>query len=493
MMIERNLGKRNPILQSIIDNWFYILVVYFFYRFPYLVAEWSNVEVEGRAGESVIWQREMITIFSFMMLAISYNLMFGFTGLISFGHAVFFGMGAYTVAIVTAQFEMTFPEGVVAALGLSTILSLFWAVAAFRTKGVYFAVFTLAFAEIFALGVGLNALNEFTGGADGIDWRDGMPEWLDPVRERLTLYNAALICTVVTFIFVRRLMNSPTGKVLIAMRNNETRALTLGYNVYMYKMVSIIISGWIATIAGIIFALSPLNARRVNTGFLGLDRTVDPLLYTLIGGIGTMPGPVIGTLLLRVGEKFLRVPELRVDLRFIIGRITFTLDAEEYWPIMLGLTLILFTLFVPFGITGELNKTWIQLRQWIRRFMYNPLVYRYPQVATWARPLTGEPPTLAIAIAQQNPNPNLLEWLLRYPIVFMNSFTIAFAFTIGAITWEWRNGVEWFLFWIVVSIPFRLMILGYRFLKYFFRVRHQNEQLKKSPETVTVSTEVQPT
>jgi branched-chain amino acid transport system permease protein len=490
-MSDDRLGRRNPIVETLFNNWPYVLAIIFFWRFPYLVAEWSNSNVDGPIGDSVFWQAIMIEVFILCLLALSYNLMFGYTGLISLGHAMFFGFGAYSVAILVKTYERTFMEAVIGTLAFSVILALIWAVAAFRLKSVYFAMFTLAIAEVaFALTT-LTLFSHITNGEDGFLWRTEIPDWINPRApagrvpgNRLTQYYVVMGVVFLSYFLVRRLMNSPSGKAIIAIRENETRAQTLGFNVYLYKMLAIIVSGLLATLAGIMHAIAPFTIS-VTPNAYGLERTIDPLLHTLIGGTGTIPGPFIGAFLLRVGENFLREPEVFVDLRFIIGRYTTTIDGEEYWPLMLGATFVVFVLLVPYGIVGEINRIWLDARRWIRNYLYNPLVYRFPRLATLAKPLTGEPPEKAIALAQRNPNPDYLGWLKSHPSAAMNSFTLIFVAVVTLATFDWRVGVEWLLFWVLISLPIRILVLLYRGWRRFVEMRESGQ-----PEaTVTQSVE----
>jgi branched-chain amino acid transport system permease protein len=455
-MLENRLRRRNPLIQTIFDNWFYILILVFLWRFPHIVAAMTGSEANpaGRAvGESTFWQSVMIQAFILAILAISYNLMFGFTGLISFGHGVFYGTGVYTVAILVKNFEVSFARSIGVALLLSVIISVIWAVAAFRIKGVYFAMFTLAFAEIFFLLSKLTIFRSLTGGDDGISWP--VPDWLNPIQNRLMVYNVTLTCLVVSFLLVRRLMNSPSGKVLVAIRDNQVRTQTLGFNIYLYKTLAIVVAGLLATLAGI---LHTVLERQAEPSVLGLGRTVDPLIMSLIGGIGTIPGPVVGAGLLRIGEEFLRKPDLQVDLNFIIYRYTDVVDSTRYWAVALGLSFILFVMVVPYGVVGQVNKIWIEMRRWLRRYVFNPIVRRYPFLATLASEVSGEPVEMGLALAQQPIKPSLREWVQQNPNAAINSLTMAVTLITGLVVWDWRVGVSWFLFLVVISLPLRIFI-----------------------------------
>ena len=346
------------------------------------------------------------------------------------------------------------------ALALGVLIALIWAMAAFRLKGVYFAMFTLAFTQIFYELSRLTLFKFLTGGDDGITWT--APDWINAVKNRLTLYYVAMAVFLFAFILVRRLMNSPSGKVLVALRDNPVRAETLGFNIYLYRALSIVLSGFLATFAGV---MHTVNFRQAEPTALGLGRTVDPLIMSLIGGIGTNPGPVLGAGLLRIGEQFLRKEGLQVDLNFMIYRYTTTVDSEKYWAVALGLAFILFVLVVPYGLVGSLNKTWIEIRRWMRKYFYNPLVKKYPTLAIWAEPFTGEPPEVAKALAHLPREHDLKGWALAYPFAAMNGATGVIAVVMGLLSWSWRVAASWMLFLLLISVPLRIIALGRRFQK----------------------------
>lgn len=463
-MTENRLRRRHPLVQTFYDNWPYLLALILLWRFPYIVADITNSDVAPDSprivSDAKFWQGVMVEVFTFGVLAISYNLMFGFTGLISFGHGVFFGTGVYTVAILASKYGQSFEKSVLIALALGVIIALVWALASFRLKGVYFAMFTLAFAQIFYELSRITLFKFLTGGDDGITWTS--PDWINAVRNRLTLYYVSMTMFVFAFVLVRRLMNSPSGKVLIALRDNPVRAETLGFNVYLYRTLSIVVSGFLATLAGI---MHTVNFRQAEPTALSLGRTVDPLIMSLIGGIGTNPGPVLGAGLLRIGEQFLRKDGLQVDLNFIIYRYTTTVDAEKYWAVALGVAFILFVLLIPYGLVGSINKSWIESRRWLRKYAYNPLVKQYPVVATWAAPFTGEPPEVAKALAQIPPPLDLKGWVMTYPSAALNSVTAIIVVLMGLINWSWRVAVSWLLFLLLISIPLRFGAFVWRFQK----------------------------
>jgi branched-chain amino acid transport system permease protein len=378
--MQKSSGSFSDMLRvTLRDNLIPLVVIAFLLLFPYIVA-WitgdSPLGVGGRPrGQSVYWQSIFIEVFVFAILAMSYNLMFGFTGVISFGHALFFGLGGYSLGIMLEKvgfvpalsqavqpltdwmivsFGLTdvFDLGVHLSLGISIVIALalaglvglFMGFVSLRLKGVYFAIFTLALTEMAFIYVGRW---RFTNSEDGFPITF-IPEYLNPTKSRLTAYYIALVLTVLVFLIIRRIMNSPTGRVLLAIRENEDRAQSIGYDTLRFKLLAITVASMMASMAGIVHVL--LN-KKVGPEIMGVQFTIEPLLMTIIGGIGTHGGPVIGATLLHLGERIL-------NREFIIG--DFVLNIGQYWSLGLGISFILVVLIFPQGILGSINKWRLQ-------------------------------------------------------------------------------------------------------------------------------------
>lgn len=296
-------------------------------------------------GESVRWQAVMIEVFILAILAMSYNLLFGFTGVISFGHALFFGVAGYVLGLMLEYTPMdtglALIVGIIGAVLVCGILGLIIGLVTLRLKGVYFTIFTLAVAEMAFIFLGRW---ELTRAEDGFAITD-LPEWLDPSRSRLTFYYVALVAVILTFLFIRRLINSPTGAVFKAIRENEDRAQSIGYNTLNYKLLSIILAGMLAGVAGVLQVM--LN-KKVGPELLGVAYTVDPLLMTIIGGIGTFVGPVIGAGGLHFLDVFLR------DAQITLG--STVIDVASVWGLILGIIFVLAVIVFPFGVVGTWQR-----------------------------------------------------------------------------------------------------------------------------------------
>jgi branched-chain amino acid transport system permease protein len=189
----------------------------------------------------------------------------------------------------------------------------------------------------------------FTGSEDGFSVNT-IPDFLNPSQHRLSYYYLALVITVLVFLIIRRIMNSPTGRVLLAIRENEDRAQSIGYNTLRYKLMAIVVASVMAALAGVI--LFGLN-KKVGPEMFGVRFTIQPLLMTIIGGIGTFSGPVLGATLLDLSEVIF-------NREYVIGGMT--INIGQYWSLILGIAFIVAVLIFPQGIVGTLQKWWFKSR-----------------------------------------------------------------------------------------------------------------------------------
>jgi branched-chain amino acid transport system permease protein len=369
------------ITKTLKENWAYLLLLAFLLLFPFIM-EWfsgdSAFGVGGRPrGASSFWQSIFIEVFIFAILAMSYNLMFGFTGVISFGHALFVGIGGYTSAILlgkvgfveamtgllqpysnwmissfgfaedyNAALTVSYLIAVLVSLLLAGIVGLLMGIVTLRLKGVYFAIFTLALSEMAAIYMSRWA---FTNAEDGFSV-SAIPDFLNPTTNRLSYYYVALVIAILVFLIIRRLMNSPTGRVMLAIRENEDRAQSIGYDTLRYKLLAIVVASVMAALAGVLFFT--LN-KRVGAELFGTRFTIQPLLMTIIGGIGSFSGPVLGAALLELSEVLL-------NREITIGETV--VNIGQYWSLILGIAFIVVVLVFPQGIVGTVQKQWLKWR-----------------------------------------------------------------------------------------------------------------------------------
>jgi branched-chain amino acid transport system permease protein len=225
----------------------------------------------------------------FALFACAFNLLLGFTGLLSFGHAAFFGGAAYICGWVVKALGWTPELGMLAGMLTGALLGLGVGLIAIRRQGIYFAMITLALAQI-VFFVCLQA--PFTGGEDGLQ---GVPRGallgVLPLRSDLTFYYVVLAICVACFLFIMRVVTSPFGQVLKMIRENEPRALSLGYDVDKYKLVAFVLSAALSGVAG--------SLKTLVMGFATLtdvqwSMSGEVILMSLLGGVGTFFGPVFG-------------------------------------------------------------------------------------------------------------------------------------------------------------------------------------------------------
>jgi branched-chain amino acid transport system permease protein len=225
----------------------------------------------------------------FAIFACAFNLLLGFTGLLSFGHAAYFGAAAYATGWLVRSAGLPPELGILAGTFFAGVLGLGVGLLAIRRQGIYFAMITLALAQMIYF-VWLQA--PFTGGEDGMQ---GVPRGhlfgVLPLSEPLVMYYFVLAVFVASFLFVVRVVHSPYGQVLKAIRENEPRAVSLGYDVNRYKLLAFVLSTTLAGLAG--------SMKTIVLGFASLtdahwSLSGEVVLMTLLGGMGTFAGPVIG-------------------------------------------------------------------------------------------------------------------------------------------------------------------------------------------------------
>jgi branched-chain amino acid transport system permease protein len=275
-------------------------------------------------------------IFIFGVFAMSYDLLLGYTGIVSFGHAMFFGIGAYSTGIFLDRMEPNmfwFFVSLLAGFVIAGIVSYIVGLLTLRLKSHFYAMLTLAFAGLFL--VGAEKWRTLTFGNDGFTFRT--PELM---KDRMTFYFICLAVMALVFIILRRFTHSPAGSVLQAIRENEQRAESLGFQVLHYKIIASVIAGVLASLAGSLYAVS---LRFVNTSVFTMDVTLDALLMTIIGGVGTLIGPIIGAGLIEFAHHWLT-------------ELAGTYPIFERWIIFFGILYILVVMFFPAGIVGSLRK-----------------------------------------------------------------------------------------------------------------------------------------
>ena len=315
-------------------------------------------------------------ILVFILLVASYDLLLGYTGIVSFAHTMFFGIGAYGVAIASSRLDATWGAlaiGVGSALLLSALLALVIGLFSLRVKAIFFAMITLAVASAFQTLA--SQLSEFTGGEDGLSFR--LPEVLQPsfsltdepflgvdLDGRFLSYYLLFFSVLVLFLLLLRVVNSPFGRVLQAIRENDFRAEALGYRTVVYRTLSSVISALFATMAGALLAIW-LRYNGPDTS-LSFEIMIDILLIVVIGGMGTLYGAVIGSALFVVAQNYLQ------DLMALASGATegipvvSVLLSPERWLLWLGVLFVLSVYHFPTGIVGRLRLAAFQRRTGVK-------------------------------------------------------------------------------------------------------------------------------
>ncbi|MBL8354218.1 MAG: branched-chain amino acid ABC transporter permease [Delftia acidovorans] len=303
----------------------------------------------------------------FVVLVASFDLLLGYTGIVSFAHTMFFGIGAYGVAIASSRMGAGWGAlalGLGAALLVSLLLSLAIGLFSLRVRAIFFAMITLAVAAAFQTLA--SQLSEWTGGEDGLSFK--LPEWLSPGFEpfenevlgvlidgRILTYYLLFVLAVVLVLALLRIVNSPFGRVLQAIRENEFRAEAIGYRVVVYRTLSSVLSALFACVAGAMLALW-LRYNGPDTS-LSFEIMMDCLLIVVIGGMGTIYGAAIGSVLFLIAQSYLQ------DLLRVASEAAHSLPwlaallSPDRWLLWLGVLFVLSVYYFPTGIVGRLRSS----------------------------------------------------------------------------------------------------------------------------------------
>jgi branched-chain amino acid transport system permease protein len=296
---------------------------------------------------TVIYPVFLMKVLCFALFACAFNLLIGFTGLLSFGHAAFFGGAGYVTGYALRSLGLPFEIGIVAGVVTAALIGLLMGSLAIRRQGIYFTMITLALAQMLYF-VCLQA--PFTGGEDGLQ---GVPRGallgLIDLANDTVLYYVVLAIAVAGFALIVRTVHSPYGQVLKAVKENEPRAISLGYDVDKYKLMAFVLSAALSGLAG-----------ATKTVVLGFETLTDVhwsmsglvVLMTLVGGLGTIAGPVVGAIVIVALENKLG------DLGNLLASLT-TIEwfrtIGESVTIVTGFIFIVCVLAFRRGIVGELN------------------------------------------------------------------------------------------------------------------------------------------
>jgi branched-chain amino acid transport system permease protein len=286
----------------------------------------------------------------FVVLAASYDLLLGYTGVVSFAHTMFFGIGGYGIGLAAANWGSgwaSLAAGSVLALALSAVVAFAVGLLSLRVRAIFFAMITLAVAAFFQILA--SQMSWLTGGEDGVNF--SLPGLLQP---RLASYYLVLAAATLLFLVLLRIVNSPFGRVLLSIRENEFRAEALGYRTVYYRTAANCIGALGATAAGLLYAIWLRYTGPDTT--LSFDIMVDILLMVVIGGMGTMYGSAIGAALFVLAQTYLR--DLMKLASGAVSGVPLLPDLlhPDRWLLWLGVLFILCVYYFPTGIVGRLRK-----------------------------------------------------------------------------------------------------------------------------------------
>ena len=282
------------------------------------------------AGNYVLGLAAEVLIFA--IFAMSLDLLIGYTGMISFGHATFFGLSAYTVVTLGAHLGVNGWIGMLAGVFLSALGALFIGFFCIRVSGIPFLMLTMAFSQLlFSISV---KWRDVTGGTDGIGGfqRPSLFGW--SLEERVVLYYLTAAGFLFAFWFLRRLIASSLGTIFIGIRENELRMRTIGYPVQRFKLIAFVIGGALAGLGGALYAF--FNGF-VSSDILHWTLSGDAIVMVILGGTGTIVGPVIGAAVFLLLKNFVS-------------------SYHEYWMMWVGIAFILCVMFLREGIWGTLVR-----------------------------------------------------------------------------------------------------------------------------------------
>jgi branched-chain amino acid transport system permease protein len=287
------------------------------------------------------WRRFLTEILIWGLLAMSSDILIGYTGMVSFGHSAFFGLGMYGAAaalllVAPPNLWLALLCGLVAAAAVSAFVAYF----STRLRDIYFAITTLIFSQIFY--VIIFTWTDVTGGENGLSFsrpRFTIPGLVSVPFTSETLHWFVLAVVAASYLIVRRIMQSPFGMVLQSIRENEPRTRAIGYPVERYKIVAVMLSGLFAGLSGVLYAVQNRFAAPDFVYFLVSGEAV---IFNVMGGIGTLVGPIVGAAF------------------FLLLREAFSRFFTEYYLIPVGIIFIAMVIFLPQGLLGF-------ARRWLNR------------------------------------------------------------------------------------------------------------------------------
>lgn len=298
---------------------------------------WGLLVAAALAAPRFLYPVMLMQVLCFAIFAMGFNLLFGAMGLLSFGHAAFFGSAAYVCGHAAKEWGLPPEAGIALGVAVAALLGLLIGGLAIRRQGIYLAMITFGLAEV----VYFAALRlPFTGGEDGLQSVPrGVLFGIFDLADAKTMYYTVLAAFVLSFAFVQRLLSSPLGQVIRSIRENEPRAISLGYEVQRYKLLVFVISAAYAGLAG---ALKTLVMQFASLTDIHWHKSGEVVLMTLLGGVGTLWGPSIGA-------------------GVVVALNDFLAESGEWATFILGGVFVACVLLFRHGVVGQLWP-WIRAR-----------------------------------------------------------------------------------------------------------------------------------
>lgn len=272
----------------------------------------------------------LIDTMIFCIFAMGFDVLYGFTNRFSYGQAIFFGLGAYGVLLSILHLKVDLWVGLLIAIALSILFAIAVGFIAVRLSGAYFTIFTIIVNMVFYLLA--RSLVWLTGGDDGL------PFTVPPISlgfvsfqtTQISCYYFVLFFLITSWVILRRIQHSPLGRIMVSIRENEERARFLGYNTIKYILVAYTISALFTALSGALYAIRNSYA---TADFFSLTRSADPIIWTVIGGAGTLVGPIIGAVFLTIFKYYISA-------------------FWKHYLIIIGILMIFLLRFCPKGIVG---------------------------------------------------------------------------------------------------------------------------------------------
>jgi len=327
-----------------------LLLLAFFIFTPFLFHSFEILDV-------------VLKIIIFSALVASYDIILGYTGIVSLGHVMYFGIGAYLVGIFVGKLGLIsygyLALSILIAVVISGILSVLIGFFSLRIRAIFFAMITLAFLEF--ISILASQLRSITGGEDGISFK--LPHILATdysfgrflgieITGRIVSYYFILFICLILFLLMLRFVHSPVGRVLQSIRDNEQRSIALGYRTYLFQVIASSFASCVAAVTGGCFAMWVCYVSPDSS--LSVSIMLDVLLMVIVGGMGTLYGGIFGAAFLMITRAFL--PKLQTLMASLLPGVPFAIRLSERWLFYFGLLFILIVYFFPKGIVGTAQE-----------------------------------------------------------------------------------------------------------------------------------------